>query len=139
MNHSGMIVSSDYLRVMHIQTHQRRQRRAWFAVLGVMVIGSYFMYQLRDWILLPDLSVDRPADGITFRGPHVVVEGTATPGVRLTVNGVTAYNEENGYFRAELLLPAGLHTIRIIAENRFGRRRALERQVVVEDSEPVNQ
>lgn len=95
------------------------------------MVGFYFTYQLRDWILLPDLLIDRPADGVTLRGPEVAVEGIVTPGVRLTVNGTTAYNEENGRFRAELLLHAGLHTIQIVAENRFGRVRSIERQVVV--------
>ena len=102
---------------------------------GLLLVGFYFIYQLRDWILLPKLTVDVPADGALLQGPDVVVEGNATPSVRLTVNGVVAYNEENGHFHTVLLLPAGLHTIEVVAENRFGRIRSVMRQVVVEESE----
>ena len=126
-----MIVSSDYLREMQRWSRRKRRLVALLTTSGVVVVGLYFTYQLRDWILLPDLLVDRPADGVTLRGPEVVVEGVITPGVRLTINGIAAYNEENGHFRAELLLPAGLHTIRVVVENRFGRARSVERQVVV--------
>ena len=127
-----MMVSSDYLQ----ETKRRIRWRRWagaFSIGGiVLVLGFYFGYQLRDWIMLPTVRVDQPGDGATVRGPEVVVEGETTPGVRLTVNGAPAYNEENGRFHTELLLPAGLHMIRVVAENRFGRTRSLDRQVVVE-------
>lgn len=102
-------------------------------VIGICIISAYFAYQMRDWILLPQLSVEQPADGVLLAGPTVAVEGTATPGVRLTVNGVAAYNEQNGRFRAELLLPAGLHTITVTAENRFGRTRLVKKRIVVQE------
>lgn len=98
------------------------------------MVGLYFAYQLRDWILVPYLSVDAPADGALLQGPDIVVEGNAMPGVRLTVNGVVAYNEENGHFHTTLLLPAGLHTIEIVAENRFRRVHRVLRQIMVEES-----
>jgi|SRR3989344_3656477 len=130
----GMIISSDYLRETQNHSRSRWRTKVFFIAVGVLVTGFYFTHQLRDWIVLPRLSVDQPTDGITLQGPKVVVEGTTTPGIRLTVNGITAYNEENGHFRAELLLPAGLHTIEVVAENRFQRVRSVFRQIVVEES-----
>jgi len=105
-----------------------------------LVIGFYFIYQLRDWIIPPELSVETPTDGASLQGPDIVVEGNATPGVHLTVNGVVTYNEETGHFYATLLFPAGLHTIEIVAKNRFGRTQSIQRQIVVEElkmSEPA--
>ncbi|OGZ44597.1 MAG: hypothetical protein A3J55_01815 [Candidatus Ryanbacteria bacterium RIFCSPHIGHO2_02_FULL_45_17b] len=130
-----MIVSSDYLEETHKRARNKQYAMALFVGGGLLLVGFYFIYQLRDWILLPKLTVDVPADGALLQGPDVVVEGNATPSVRLTVNGVVAYNEENGHFHTVLLLPAGLHTIEVVAENRFGRIRSVMRQVVVEESE----
>ena len=129
----SMIFASNYLWEMRQRNRLRRRIRIACVMAVSIIVGSYFVYQLRDWILVPHLTIDQPADGGTFQGPVITVEGTVTPHVRLTVNGVSVYNEVNGSFHAELLLPAGLHTIRIIAENRFGRSRLVERQVVVEE------
>ena len=128
-----MIISSDYLRETQKRARNRRYVRVLLAGGGLLVMGFYFAHQLRDWILVPYLSVDAPADGALLKGPDVVVEGNAMPGARLTVNGVSAYNEENGHFRTMLLLPAGLHTIEVVAENRFRRVRRVMRQVVIEE------
>lgn len=128
-----MIVSSDYLE----ETHRRARNKRYVIVLlvggGLLLVGFYFVYQLRDWILLPELTIDVPADGVSLKGPDIVVEGNATPGVRLTVNGVLTYNEETGRFHTILLFPAGLQVIEVVAENRFGRIRSVLRQIVVEE------
>ena len=128
-----MIVSSDYLEETQKRARNKRYIKVFLVGGGLLVVGLYFAYQLRDWILVPYLSVDAPADGALLKGPDVVVEGNTMPGVRLTVNRVSAYNEENGHFRTILLLPAGLHTIEVVAENRFRRVRSVLRQVVVEE------
>jgi len=129
-----MIVSSDYLEETQKRARNKRYIKVFLVGGGLLVVGLYFAYQLRDWILVPYLSVDVPADGALLKGPDVVVEGNTMPGVRLTVNRVSAYNEENGHFRTILLLPAGLHTIEVVAENRFRRVRRVMRQVVIEES-----
>lgn len=131
-----MRYNSDY-----VQETERLRRRTllgyMIAVSGIIIVSAYFVYQTRDWILLPQLFVDEPADGMLLIGPEVLVEGKATPGVHLTVNGVDTYNDKSGLFRLGLLLPAGLHTITVIAENRFGRTRTIERQIVVEENSNI--
>ena len=128
-----MIVTSDYLQ----QARKDRWRKHFFiiwVISGIFLVSSYFVYQMRDWIFLPELTVEKPLDGAIFFDSEVVVEGVMTPGMRLTVNGAEAYSEKNGKFHVELLLPAGIHTIDIMAENRFGRKRSLERRVVVQEA-----
>src|SRR3989344_959370 len=102
-----MIISSDYLRETQKRARNRRYVRVLLAGGGLLVVGFYFAYQLRDWIILPYLLVDAPADGALLKGPDVVVEGNAMPGARLTVYGASAYHEANGHFLTLLLLPAG--------------------------------
>ena len=131
MNHNlRMIFTSDYLR--HIKKSRWRLRfTATFIAVSIFLVGSYFVYQMRDWIFLPELTVFEPRDGAVIEGSAVRVEGKVTPGMRLTVRGVETYSEKNGEFHVELLLPAGLYTIDVTTENRFGRKRIIERQVVV--------
>ncbi|TSC68116.1 MAG: hypothetical protein G01um101466_543 [Parcubacteria group bacterium Gr01-1014_66] len=76
-----MIVSTDYLRETSQQVRQRRCLIAVSVAGGVLTVGFYFLYQLRDWIMLPQLSIERPADGMTLQGPEIIVEGMVTPGV----------------------------------------------------------
>ena len=133
MRLSNMIFTSDYLR----QTKKVQWRTRFFVVgmiSSVVLMGSYFIYQMRDWIFLPELTVQEPADGATFWGPAVIIQGITTPGTRLTVEGVEAYSGKNGEFRVDLLLPNGFHVIDIVAENRFGRKSVLERKIVVKEA-----
>lgn len=127
-----MIFSSDYLTQTR-RTHHRTRIGVAGVICGVLVVVAYFMYQARAWILLPELVVERPPDGAVTQGSVVVVEGIVSPDTRLTVNGVEAYSERTGRFHRELLLAAGLHSIEITAENKFGRKRVIERRIVVEE------
>jgi hypothetical protein len=122
---------SDYLAVVRGARRKDRFRKI-LAIAGISIVALYFIYQTRDWIRLPYLAVDRPVDGVLLAGPSIIVSGMVTPSIRLTVNNVEVYSEKNGEFETELLLQAGLHTITVIAENRFGRISRVERQIVVE-------
>jgi hypothetical protein len=126
-----MIITSDYVKET---MRARRRAHIWLLVVGVTIsmVVSYFVYQTQDWIRQPHLALVSPQDGIIVLGPEIIIKGNVTPGVHLTVNGIDAYSESNGDFQTALLLPSGLHTITVVAENRFGRRSAIERQIVVE-------
>lgn len=127
-----MIFSSDYLTQTQRMQHRTRIGIAGI-ICGVLVVAAYFIYQTRAWILLPELVVERPLDGTVVPGPVVVVEGIISSDARLTINGVEAYSEKTGRFRRELLLAAGLHSIEIATGNKFGRKRVIERHIVVEE------
>ena len=92
------------------------------------------MYQVRDWLFLPPLEITSPIDGGSSEGPAVRIEGVSTPGVELTINGIKTYSDETGHFSTEFLLPDGIHTIQVIAKNRFGREQILKHTIVVVSS-----
>ncbi|TSC78642.1 MAG: hypothetical protein G01um101429_710 [Parcubacteria group bacterium Gr01-1014_29] len=127
-----MIFSSDYLTQTR-RIHHRTRIGIAGVICGVLIVAAYFIYQTRAWILLPELVVERPLDGAVTPGPVVIVEGIVSSNARLTVNGVEAYSGRTGRFHRELLLAAGLHSIEITAENKFGRKRIIERRIVVEE------
>jgi hypothetical protein len=103
------------------------------ALIGTVLIlaVTYMVFQTRDLILRPELLIEKPQDGEAFTRTQVVVRGRATPGVGLTINGLPAYSDETGAYEAELLLPEGVHTIEVVARNRFSRERVVMRQIVI--------
>lgn len=126
--------SSEYLR----QSAQERIRQYIVRVLVavcIITVTGYFVYQARAWILEPHLLITSPEDGATLFTPRVVVEGEAGEALELTINGLKAYSDETGRFSKELLLAPGVHTVEIIARDKFGKEQSITRQIVVKNEE----
>ena len=123
------------LDTTYIKERRRLTKRHAIRVvlIGLVLVlsGTYMVFQTRDLIIRPSLTVERPHDGETFSRTKITVAGRVTLGVGLTINGLPTYNDETGSYEAELLLPAGVHTIEVVARNRFGRERTITRQIVV--------
>ncbi len=112
-----------------------RKVRIWsrFLVFGIFFVGmlGYFAYQARDLVMGPELEVTTPSDGVLVETESVVVSGVSEPGVELTVNGAKVYSAQDGHFSQELLLARGLHSLEIMARDRFGNEKKVTRQIVV--------
>ena len=94
-------------------------------------VGGYFFYQAKGFIMGPKLEVTSPTDGQTFSSASVKVEGGATPGAQLTINGMKVYSDGTGRFSEDLLLARGIHVLQIVAKDRFGKEREIARQINV--------
>jgi len=86
--------------------------------------------------LPPTLTVATPTDGaIFFQGDSVVVSGLVTdnkPGVSVTVNGASAtIVSGTGFTRTLTGLPAGTHTITVVAVDAAGNRTTAQRFITV--------
>jgi hypothetical protein len=129
-----MLQTSLYTKEV-IRLRSRRYIRS--ALIGIVLILSllYIVFQTRDWISRPELTVTSPLNGATIPQTAVVVSGIVTPGVQLTINGIEAYSNETGLYRTELLLPVGVHTLEVVARNKFGRKYSVVRQFVVTRSQ----
>lgn len=122
--------STDYLREAKRRTWQRYVSRG--AILFfIIAFLSYIGYQARFWVVAPPLDVREPADGSVLTGPQVLVQGTTYPGIQLTINGKKTYSDEKGFYKTELLLAGGAHTIEVVATNKVGRKRLVAHHVVV--------
>ncbi|PJE64370.1 MAG: hypothetical protein COU90_02870 [Candidatus Ryanbacteria bacterium CG10_big_fil_rev_8_21_14_0_10_43_42] len=127
-----MITLPDTAYVREIKRLQNRRGVRMVLIGFVFVLAViYMVFQTRDWVLRPDLYLDSPRDGETFSETQITVSGRVTPGVQLTINGLEAYSDETGLYATDLLLPAGVHTIEVVARNRFGRTRSIMRQIVI--------
>lgn len=105
--------------------------RSIITVVLLLLFGGYIVYQAQDWIVGPELVVLRPNDGETFTTSVVLVEGTSTRSIELTINGIKVYSDGAGNFSHELLLAEGIHTLEIVAKNRLGKEKKVTRQIVI--------
>lgn len=85
------------------------------------------------WPLLygPSLSIASPADGASYPGGIVAVEGSAPRAVALTVDGAPVLREENGTFETTLTFPRGGTILTFEVRDRFGRTKTATRSIFV--------
>ena len=118
----------------HAVRERKRRRFSIVALLFlVLLFIGYFVYQSRAWVIPPKLMLESPADGAVFAEGAISVGGTVAPGALLTINGREAYSDEARKFSFELLLPPGVHTIEVKAQDRFGKETSITRQIVVKE------
>jgi hypothetical protein len=102
-----------------------------FAILlGIFFVG-YALYQGRNFIEGPTISLlGEPA--IMQNSHEVVLKGVARNVIILTLNGKEIHTDEAGVFEQTLTLERGYSIMRLEAEDRYGRKTAVERQFVRE-------
>ncbi len=103
-------------------------------VVVVLLVVSYFSFQISKLLRPPTLSLSSPAAAAIFYSSEVVLEGQVSDSEsRLTMNGKTLLSDAAGHFREVLSLPAGVHTIEVQAENKFGKISSVSRTISVEE------
>ncbi len=84
-------------------------------------------------IVFPELTVDRPVDRHTTKKDFVWVEGTITPGDRVTIGSQTMVSS-NGTFRMKVRLDEAVNRIVIVGSDLAGNEVSIERLVFVSDA-----
>ncbi len=102
------------------------------ALIIILLIVGYLIYQLDFLISAPKLEVDYPAQDLTINRSLIEISGRSDQSAKLTVNGEQVYIEKDGTFRQEINLSPGVNTLKIEAVNRFGKKSEIMRQIVVQ-------
>jgi hypothetical protein len=89
---------------------------------ALVLLGSYALYQARDLIRGPELTLNTPADGASQAAGLLTVDGQAERIAHLYLNGRLIFTNESGHFNEKLLLPPGYTIIRLEADDKFGRQ-----------------
>jgi len=87
----------------------------------VIVVIVYALYQARGILSGPQITLERPADGITATTSLITVSGNITRASSVFLNDKAIYLDLGGRFREELLLSAGYNIIEVRAEDGAGR------------------
>jgi hypothetical protein len=78
----------------------------------------------------------QPVDGATVTSALVRVDGTATPGATLTVNGATIDQSSGGMFTTDVILQPGANMITATVRDSIGQTRSATLNVTF-DTPPV--
>ncbi len=115
-----------------------RGTRILTGILIVALLVGYALWQSREMIRGPVISVKAPGNGGTLSGPYAEITGNAENIAFINLNGRTIYTNSDGDFREAVLLPDGYSVIQISAKDRFGRTTTETLEVVSENNQTSN-
>lgn len=102
-----------------------------------IVIAGYSLYQARNLLLGPHITITSPHNGATVTNPFIEITGTARNITAITLNDRPIYINESGVFREQLLVPQGYTIMKLAARDKFGRSVEKKLELVYKPKPPV--
>lgn len=100
-------------------------------ILIILFVAGYLFYQINLLIAPPKLAIKYPTEDILINRSTIEISGATDYTAKLTINGQQVLVERDGSFHQEINLSPGVNTLKIVAENRFGKKNEIIRQIVV--------
>ncbi len=100
-------------------------------LLIFFILIIYILFQYRYTVISPPLEVFTPSDNQVSQ--NITVSGKTDPNAIVYVNDSPVALTGDGKFTKHITLFSGKNIIRIIAQNRFGKKTVLERVVNVKE------
>jgi hypothetical protein len=110
-------------------------RRGFFIVLALFLV-LYVLFQSKNLIEGPLLTVSKPLDGETLTYSAVDVEGTAKNISYIYLNDHPIFVDTEGNFRETVIAPVGYSIIKVSAKDKFGRTKETYIHVVLPGETP---
>jgi hypothetical protein len=95
--------------------------RSVILVLVLCAIGGYALYESRNIINGPMLTLEEPRDGLSTSDASIDVKGQAQNISSISINDRKITVDEAGKFNEKVLLSLGYNVIKISVYDRFGR------------------
>lgn len=103
-------------------------------ILGaVLVVGllGYFGYQINFLIQSPIIILESPSTDIITWDKNLIIKGIASTNAQLWLNNQAFKTDKEGHFESLLVLSQGLNSIKLVAENSFGKKTEVTRSVML--------
>lgn len=98
-----------------------------FGLLIALSIGGYIAWQVESFLQLPQLKVVETK----VNGSLATIDGIAEEQAKVNVNGEDVLLREDNSFELNIYLRPGVNVIRVEAENAAGRKKTVEKHVLV--------
>lgn len=95
--------------------------RTYVTVILAVCLFVYSVYQARNLITGPELSINFPAEGFHTSEALVAVEGKARNVSFISLNGKQIFVDDRGIFKEKLVAAPGYNIITVVSRDRFGR------------------
>jgi transcriptional regulator with XRE-family HTH domain len=102
------------------------------AVLLLLPVAAYLVFQVRTITAPPTLMVSAPTDGIAVDQAKIQVVGRVSREAAVQVNGEPVLLGGDGAFQTEIILQRGVNLITIEAKKRHSRSATEYRRVILE-------
>ncbi len=112
-------------------------RNAAVAAVIMLFIG-YLGWQVKTIAEPPVLALVSPEDGMIVREKTITVEGTTSPGTKLTLNGQELTLDSKRSFRVPLTLTYGLNNLTFVAQKKRGKTTTRVVHVIVKADTALN-
>lgn len=103
--------------------------RSILAIVGVVFVLAYIFWQVSVILEKPNLEINFPKEDTAVSVSNLTVEGQVSLGDALSLNNQPVYPNENGFFKKEIELLAGVNVLEIKAVSRFGKETKIIRKV----------
>ncbi|MFA4880180.1 MAG: RodZ domain-containing protein [Candidatus Doudnabacteria bacterium] len=102
-----------------------------FIALGIVMFFIYLGWELSGFSAPPSLKIISPQENEKVTTDSVVVAGESEKEAEVFINGQPVFVDQEGNFREQIILNAGVNPIEILARNKIGRERRVARNVLV--------
>lgn len=103
-------------------------------ILITIIAFTFFIYigfYLKTSFSSPKIEIIEPVDNLVTENNFIYVVGKTSPKTEITINSQQVLKDDSGYFREKVNLKNGLNTIIISGQNKYSRKRVIEKQVLV--------
>ncbi len=88
----------------------------------LLFIFSYGMIESKALIQGPQITINSPLYGETYKNSDIIIKGLAKNISKISLNDRNIFLDKNGNFIEKLLMSPGYNIINIKAEDRFGKK-----------------
>lgn len=91
-------------------------------VLILLGIGGYTLYESRNLLLGPIITIEEPESGALSISPVTNIKGRVKNTSHIKMNDRDITIDEEGVFEEKFVLSEGKNVVKVSAEDRFGRQ-----------------
>lgn len=99
----------------------QRKLKIGFFVLLIIGLGAYALFQSKNLIEGPRLTITEPKDGATLTYNLMEIKGTAYNISAISIDDRAIFVDKDGNFSEKLIAPVGYSIIKVGARDKFGK------------------
>ncbi len=102
--------------------------------LGLIILACflYLSFYLLKTQQAPDLIIFKPDNNISTDQASIIISGQTDIKAEVTINGQPIVKDSDGFFSSHINLKRGVNEIIIIAQKKYGQKKIVERQILVQ-------
>ncbi|MBU0619951.1 MAG: helix-turn-helix domain-containing protein [Patescibacteria group bacterium] len=102
------------------------------AIIITCVFFTYLGFYLKKTTLPPELYIIKPTNNLILQDNFLDIIGKTEPEAQVAINGEMILIDNSGMFKENISLKQGVNTIVITAQKKYGSKKIVKRQVLIQ-------